>query len=459
MYIEPLNGITPLEAFRALRELPYPFILSGGTNPAMRRYTYISAAPLLHISTKGSQTTTTLSSQSILYNDPFQAVSDAIEEFKVKPHRYFPFQGGIVGYLSYDLKSFAEDIPYRVSDIDIPGCFLGMYDPIFVYDHIKELGYIVSTGIKNNTMDKREFRNILSRHSLKKRLYAEDIPKPTSFSSNMTREEYIEIIRKAHEYIAAGDIYQVNISQRLSMEWDGDPFSIYLKLLSSSPAPFSAFMDLGSFQVVCNSPERFLGINGRYIETCPIKGTRPRGTATEEDLLLKDALRNDQKELAEHIMIVDLERNDLGRICEIGTISVKELMSIKTFPNLHHMVSTVRGRLKNDIKPADSIKACFPGGSVTGAPKIRAMEIIDELEPTPRGIYTGALGYIDLSGDMDLAITIRTAIFKDNRLFLHVGGGIVSDSKAASEYDETLLKADSFLKTLITDSMPCANSL
>ncbi|MEE9591647.1 MAG: aminodeoxychorismate synthase component I, partial [Thermodesulfobacteriota bacterium] len=399
------------------------------------------------------------SSQSILYKDPFQAISDVMEEFKVKPERSFPFQGGIVGYLSYDLKSFVEDIPYRASDIDIPDCFFGMYDPIFVYDHIRKMGYIVSTGIKNDTMDKIEFRNILSRQSLKKELYDIEIPKTTSFTSNMTKAEYMEIIRKVHEYIAAGDIYQANISQRLSMECDGDPFSIYQKLLSRSPAHFSAFMDLGSFQVICNSPERFLGINDGYIETSPIKGTRPRSTIEEKDLHLIDGLRNDQKELAEHIMIVDLERNDLGRICDIGTISVKELMSIETLPNLHHMVSTVRGRLKDGIKPADCIKACFPGGSVTGAPKIRAMEIIDELEPTPRGIYTGALGYIDLSGNMDLAITIRTAILKDRRLFLHVGGGIVSDSKVESEYDETLLKADSFLKTLITDGIYCDNSL
>jgi para-aminobenzoate synthetase component 1 len=269
----------------------------------------------------------------------------------------------------------------------------------------------------------------------------------------MTRQGYLSRLKRVKGYIAAGDIYQVNLSQRLSLEWSGDPFSLYSRLISITPAPFSSFMDFGPYQIISNSPERFLKVSGKQIETCPIKGTKARGKTDEEDRRIQESLRRDKKELAEHIMIIDLERNDLGKICETGSVTVEDAMRIETLPHLHHMVSTVKGRLRDEVTLSECLRACFPGGSITGAPKVRAMEIIDEVEPTPRGVYTGAIGYIDLSGNMDMAMAIRTAITTENRLQINVGGGIVADSIPEREYDETILKADSFLHLLTGDSV------
>ncbi|HDJ29183.1 MAG TPA: aminodeoxychorismate synthase component I, partial [Proteobacteria bacterium] len=259
---------------------------------------------------------------------------------------------------------------------------------------------------------------------------------------------YIEAVRQILEYISAGDIYQVNLSQRFAVEFAGKPLDFYRKFRTLSPAPFGAYLVTDNHTIMSNSPERYLLIKNDYIETRPIKGTRPRGGNPEIDEQLRRELIDSSKDQAEHIMIVDLERNDLGRVAQYGTVHVPEMEIVESYANVHHLVSTVAARIEPKHSTVDCIVNSFPGGSITGAPKLRSMEIIDELEPSCRGVYTGSIGYLDFSGDIDLNIAIRTAVHHQNTLYFQVGGGIVADSDPHLEYEETITKAESFLKTL-----------
>jgi para-aminobenzoate synthetase component 1 len=266
--------------------------------------------------------------------------------------------------------------------------------------------------------------------------------------SNFSKSDYIKTIEKAKRYIRKGDIYQVNISQRFETEIDSSPENLYLRLRSVSPAPFASYLGFGDISVMSSSPERFLLKRGGYIETRPIKGTRPRGTSAASDLLLEHELKKSVKDNAEHIMIVDLERNDLGRICDYGTVLPSESAVVEKYSNVSHLVSTVKGKLRREVDPIDCFLAAFPGGSITGAPKVRSMEIIEELENVKRSIYTGAIGYISFDGNMDTSIAIRTLVAKNNKAYFSVGGGIVADSDPESEYQETLDKAAGIFQAL-----------
>lgn len=449
MLIEEINDVTPIAAYQALRPLGQPFIFSGSIE-CQKRYSYVGASPSVTITTHGKRTV--VIGAQIECKDPFEAASRIISE-AASDEAPFPFCGGIAGYFGYDLNELFEPSLFKDSRVAkepgaAPDCCLGLYDTIFVFDHTEAKGYIVSP-LKNAGKVKLFNERLTTASGVSSRfpaLYSQ--PSGASFTSNFTKEAYLSTIRKAQDYIAAGDIYQINLSQRLTMEFTGDPFHLYTTLVKGRPAPFSAFMDLGSFQVISNSPERMLLVNKRVIETCPIKGTRRRGNTVDEDNALIEELKSSAKERAEHVMIVDLERSDLGQVSESGSVKVLEFGKIATYPHLHHMVSTIRGTLKPGIDAASALKRVFPGGSITGAPKIRAMQIIAELEPCRRGLYTGAMGWIGLNGNMDMAMAIRTAIVKDNLLHLSVGGGIVADSKAADEYEETLLKAADFFEAL-----------
>jgi para-aminobenzoate synthetase component 1 len=266
--------------------------------------------------------------------------------------------------------------------------------------------------------------------------------------SNLTRERYLRAASRALRYIETGDIYQVNLSQRFSIELREDGFDLYRRLRQVSPAPFAAYLSVPGVEVLSSSPERLLLADGRYLETRPIKGTRPRGSSAEEDARLACELRNSQKDAAEHVMIVDLERNDLGRIAEIGSVQVPELAALESFAQVHHLTSTVVARRRTEVGLEDTLRAIFPGGSVTGAPKIRALEIIDELEPTVRGVYTGAIGYFSAHGRVDLNVAIRTLTLVDGIAHAHVGGAIVADSDPMAEYCETLDKARGMARAL-----------
>ncbi|MFN3649885.1 MAG: aminodeoxychorismate synthase component I [Armatimonadota bacterium] len=332
-----------------------------------------------------------------------------------------------VGYWGYDLRYLVERLPrLAVDDLSLPDCRLAIYKvpwSLAEYDR-------VTPGT------------------------APAVPPPPGVSpggeveSSFSRTEYEAAVRKILDYIAAGDCYQVNLSQRFSAPYPGSPWELYLRLRETSPAPFSAFLNCGDHQVLSASPELFLRVRGREVETHPIKGTRPRGATPEEDAANAAELLSSVKDRAELLMIVDLERNDLGRVCEYGSVHVPDLWRLESYSNVHHLVATVRGTLRPELGPLDCLRAAFPGGSITGAPKIRAMEIIEELEPVRRGVYTGAIGWVDGWGNAEWSIAIRTMVVKDGRAYFSAGGGIIADSDPAAEYAETLAKAQGMLRAL-----------
>ncbi|MEE9615172.1 MAG: aminodeoxychorismate synthase component I [Thermodesulfobacteriota bacterium] len=470
--MESIKGVSPEEAFRAIRGRRNPFIVSGGPLKGRKgegggkgkRFSFVSAEPFSVLTSEAGGTFVDGAGKGgEMEKDFLSALSELLKRYRPdkKSLFHFPFNGGAVGYFSYDLKDFIEGRPGGTSrkpasaeaTDGVPLAYLGFYDPVFVYDHSEAEGYLVSAetpGIAGLRERFEEFKEVLA-----------SPPSPPSpalagpgekgektLSSNFMKEEYIAAVKKAKEYISAGDIYQINLSQKLSVPFSGDPFELYLALSRHGAGRFASYMEFDGFQIVSNSPERLLKIADGLIETQPIKGTRPRGATPEEDRALVEELKNSPKERAEHVMVVDLERSDLGKVSVAGTVEVSEFEALETYPHLHHMVSTVTGRLRPGVGPAEALKAVFPGGSITGTPKIRAMEIIDEIEPAPRGIYTGAMGWMDTGGGMDLSMAIRTALCKDGTLHLSVGGGIVADSDPEAEYEETLLKAKDFLKVL-----------
>jgi para-aminobenzoate synthetase component 1 len=425
--------IEPQAAFLSLRGLPLPFLMSASPLTGGRRHSVVGGGPFLTVAASDVDSVTVESggASHTERSDVFSVLSRILK-------RYSPLIPFGAGFFSYDLKNAIERGRFRPG----PGplCIFGFYDAVYVYDHMKRTGRLVSAGIEKGALEE-----------ISARLESHPELEETSFASgparsNLSKADYILAVEKALGYIAAGDIYQINISRRLEAEASGDPFSLYLSLLRHYPSRFPSFMDFGDFKVISNSPERLLRVKDGVAETEPIKGTRPRGASPFEDLALAEELRKDPKERAEHTMIVDLCRNDIGRISRAGTVEVAGFQRIETFPAIHHMVSTVRGMLRPGVSPFEALRVVFPGGSVTGAPKIRAMEIIDEIERDARGIYTGGVGL--LYGDtLDISMAIRTAVFEKGKIGLSVGSGIVADSRPEKEYEETVLKGGDFLKT------------
>ncbi|MBM3236995.1 aminodeoxychorismate synthase component I [Candidatus Poribacteria bacterium] len=437
--------------------------------------------------------------------DPFELLRPILERFSCPITPNSPlFPGGAVGYFAYDLGRFIEDLPDTTfDDIQIPDCYFAFYDTVVVIDHILNKTYLCSCGFpesgKKAEQRAKERLQWLQRkisdnykpkienkghESLREKKMARDkrantppaplgkgdgkegkgqmfSPPVTLLSSdvslpkkniipNFTKDAYIKAIKRAKQYIAAGDIYQVNLSQRFTADLNIHPYDLYTRLRTRNPAPFAAYLSFDDVAIVSSSPERFLQFfaDTRMVYTRPIKGTRPRGATPKEDAKLADELVNSEKDRAELIMIVDLERNDLGRVCEIGSVHVPELIVLEKYPTVYHLVSTVAGKLPKNKDRIDLLKATFPGGSITGTPKIRSMEIINELEPTNRSVYTGAIGYLSFTGNMDLNIVIRTFIIHNGKAYFQVGGGIVADSDPEAEYQETLDKARALFDAL-----------
>jgi len=389
--------------------------------------------------------------------DPFDVLKSLISRYSLVSSGYSPFIGGAVGYFGYDLRHFVEKLPRNsIDDLGLPDCYLGFYDLVVSFDQLTGRLFIFSSGLPEKESPKRrkraDFRlkevlNILEMESKKDSPNGEEYAIP-EITSNFSRKSYVEVVEKAKEYIRAGDIFQANLSQRFMCHKTLAPFTIYERLRRINPAPFASFLNFPELSIVSASPERFLRISGRKVQTRPIKGTRPRGRDEMEDRRLARELLESEKDRAELVMIVDLERNDLGRVCEYGSVRVPELITFETHPTVFHLVSTVEGIIKEGKGHIDCLKACFPGGSITGAPKVRAMEIIDELEPNQRGIYTGSIGYIGFNCQSDLSIVIRTMVTTGENIYFHAGGGIVSDSDAEEEYEETLHKARALIEVL-----------
>ena len=383
----------------------------------------------------------------------------------------FPL-GGCFGYWGYDLKNFTEPkLPRRaVNDLELPDCHVGFYDSLVVFDHHLGKVSIVSTGLDADGSPS-ELRASEQLEFWKMKISGRDGVSPSQnqcarqarppnpkIISNLSRAEFVAAVERAQRYIRAGDIYQVNISQRLMAQCQLSGWELFQKLGAVSPAPFSAFLDCGDFQIASSSPELFLRLSGSHIQTKPIKGTRPRDADPTRDAQLAYELQTSPKELAELIMITDLLRNDLGKVCEFGSVQVPELARLERFAQVQHLVSTVEGSLRHDVTHFAALASCFPGGSITGAPKFRAMEMIDELEPIARGPYCGCHGYLGFNRESQLSITIRTAICTERAVYFHVGAGIVADSNPAAEYEETLAKAAGFMAALQTKiPVPPAN--
>ncbi|RMG84598.1 MAG: aminodeoxychorismate synthase component I [Candidatus Dadabacteria bacterium] len=438
-------------AFYAVAGRPYPAFLDSALPGPLGRRSFVATDPFLVVHAKGRSADLRWFRQGRSESwrgNPFELLRGLLREFR-RPAGPFPLApGGAIGYLAYDLFPQVEAIrPTAVDDLGMPDLFFGFYDAVAVFDPVTGEAHLALSGAPGD----RE----AARDRWAELLRAEAPPPPApapldpgALTSNFTREAYCRAILRAKEYIAAGDIYQANLSQRFTAPFAGDPVGFYRSLRTTSPAPFGACLFPDGFAVLSNSPERYLLVDGDYIETRPIKGTVPRGRTAEEDRELARRLRASEKDRAEHVMIVDLERNDLGRVCAYRSVHVPEFLVIESYANVHHLVSTVAGRVHPSRDVVDCIRNSFPGGSITGAPKVRAMEIIDELEPTARGVYCGSIGYIDFSGRVDLNIAIRTAVVRGDRIHFQVGGGIVADSDPEAEYEETVTKAQSFLKVL-----------
>lgn len=449
---EEIDWLPPLTAYELLYR-PRSFLLesvAGGSRTA--RLSILGISPLIIFESKnGVSRTFEDGTLSINTGDPLVDLAGIVNGYTV--YDADEFNGGAIGYFGYDIGRYIEKLPNLAKDdLALSDCLFFVMHIYVWFNHLDKKAKIICLSppdrLVENKSRVKEVKNILKDKILRrvepKASYK--VSMQTEFVSNYKKIDFEAAVEKAKEYIFAGDIYQVNLSQRLTARLISKPLEIYKQLRKVNPSPFAGYFDFGDWQMIGCSPERLLKLNGRRIETRPIAGTIRRGVNDREDKLLVKQLLRDIKERAEHIMLVDLERNDLGRVAEYGSVKVDELMVTESYSHVTHIVSNIIGRLRQDKDRFDLIKACFPGGTITGCPKIRAMEIIEELEPVRRGPYTGSMGYLGFNGDMDINIIIRTLIIKDGLAHVQAGAGIVADSIPEKEYYETLYKAEALIK-------------
>jgi para-aminobenzoate synthetase component I len=451
------------------------FLDSAATDTPIGRFSFLSADPVAVVRSKGARTERldlTSGTRSRAEGDALSVLRLLLAPFAAEPVADVPpFQGGAAGYLAYDWAHQLERLPYpRHDDLHLSDVVLGVYDWVLAWDHAARRAWLVSTGIPEMSAAARRRRKVRRAAFVRERLgssarhrasrvrnrvsptrhdaapsypiIASQRDAPLDLRSSFTHRAYLDAVAQVREYILAGDIFQANLSQRFDAPLRETAWAFYRRLRTRNAAPFAAFLDLPAAAVLSASPERFLSVDveGR-VETRPIKGTRPRGLGPEHDAALGQALVESDKDRAENLMIVDLMRNDLSRTCAAGSVRVPELCALERYATVHHLVSTVVGRLARGADALDLVRAAFPGGSITGAPKVRAMEIIAELEPSQRGVYCGAIGYWSVTGALDMNIAIRTTVARDGHLYFNAGGGIVADSDPEQEYLETLDKA------------------
>jgi anthranilate synthase component 1 len=457
---------TPVSAFRKIDRGEYAFLLEsveGGEK--WGRYSFLSSSPGLIFKAKGS-TVEVITEAGI---ESHAIEKDVLEPLKAILARYRPvrtdglprFYGGMVGFLAYDVIRQFERLPAMAKDdLDLPDALFLLPDTLLIFDNVSHRIKVVSNVLVPEA-NPRRLREAYDAAARKIDAVVEALRRPLDvrhtegrgagelqLDSTMSRAEFIQAVQHAKEYVRAGDVVQTVISQRLSTKISADPFDVYRALRIINPSPYMYYLRLGDFQVVGSSPEVLVRLEEGRIDLRPIAGTRPRGRNDAEDLALEQELLADPKERAEHIMLVDLGRNDVGRVAEVGSVTVSELMTVERYSHVMHIVSNVKGMLAEGCDAFDLLRACFPAGTVTGAPKIRAMEIIEELEPVRRGPYAGAVGYFGFSGNMDTCITIRTVVITDGTAHVQVGAGIVADSDPEREYEETMNKAKGMLKAI-----------
>lgn len=455
---------TPVSAYRKIARGKYSFLLEsveGGERIA--RYSFLGTDPFLVFKSKGRdvQIVERMRADKVRLEDgrdPLHVLKELLARYKWVDDPELPrFCGGAVGYIGYDMVRFFEDLPDdTVDDLNVPDCFFVFTDVILVFDHVKHRIKVVCNpevgSDPGTTYDLacEKIEEIVNR--LRQQLPPSAPPveqrqvrKPVS---NMTQKQYEAMVEAAKEYVRAGDIIQIVPSQRLSVPLQADPFDVYRALRSVNPSPYMYYLNYDEMRLIGTSPEILVTEDRGVVTTRPIAGTRRRGKTTQEDIALEKELLADEKERAEHIMLVDLGRNDVGRVSKYGTVEVDQLMVIERYSHVMHIVSNVRGELADGLDQFDVLRATFPAGTVSGAPKIRAMEIIEELEPTKRGTYAGAIGYFSFSGNMDTCITIRTILVKDGIAYMQAGGGVVADSVPENEYQESMNKAGALIRAI-----------
>ncbi|MGB6977173.1 MAG: aminodeoxychorismate synthase component I [Gammaproteobacteria bacterium] len=441
--------LAPQQLFTLFAHEPYAVLLeSAQFHSSLGRYSFIAVAPFATLVSKKDQVTYQNASQQM---HPFRVLEQHLTQYKLRTWPELPpFQGGMIGYLAYDLCRYLEKIPAQTDEFDFPEMQLGCYDLVLGFDHVQQRTWLFSSGLPENNPKQRQNRAQIRGQWLLQKL--KKIPTATisnavcsiqTITANFSEQTYCNVVQQALRFIEAGDIFQVNLSQRFTtvLPESLTPFELYCRLSQLNSAPFASYLNFGTTKLASASPERFLRLNNGHVETRPIKGTSPRETSAQHDHELAQQLVTNEKERAENIMIVDLLRNDLSRVCRATSVQVPQLCTIESYATVHHLVSVIEGQLRKDCNALSLLQATWPGGSISGVPKVRAMEIIAELEPTARGPYCGCIGYWGYDGNMDTAITIRTFAIKNNQVIYQAGGGITAASNPVAEYQETLLKA------------------
>jgi anthranilate synthase component 1 len=452
--------LTPVSAFLKIAEhSDYAFLLEsveGGEH--VGRYSFLGKDPFLILKSRGGKTTVERAGQTTESDRPF---IETLRELMAAYHSPWVsglprFTGGAVGYLGYDAAAWFEPVTLQPATAEEDEAGFMLFDTILAFDHVRHRILIIANARVTGDEDleslyhfacaKIEFVERELDRPLSQAQHGDR--SPVAVTSNVSREHFEQMVRTAKEYIAAGDIYQVVLSQRFETGIDADPFTVYRALRHVNPSPYMYFIRMGGRSIVGSSPEMLVRVEGRHVQTHPIAGTRPRGATDADDLRLAEELKRNVKERAEHVMLVDLGRNDVGRVSAYGTVKVPTYMTIEKYSHVMHLVSIVEGMLAEDRDRLDALVACFPAGTVSGAPKVRAMEIVAELENRRRGVYAGAVGYLDFAGNLDFCITIRTVLIEAGRAYVQAGAGIVADSDPAAEYEETRDKARAVIRAL-----------
>lgn len=436
------------QRFRTLADLPWPVWLDSAGGAHGGRYDVLAADPYRVLRTRGmlTEVATRAGVLTSSTRPPLEILREQLGELRASAPG-LPFGGGAIGYFAYDLGRRFERVPsLAAADIDLPDLAVGLYDWAVVVDHREHRTWLVGHGVDERTF--ASWAGLVERLSSKVETPAAPFRVLSPAASNFTRDTYAAAFARVKEHIRRGDCYQVNLTQRFRARGEGDAWHAYLKLREINPAPFAAYLDWPEGRILSSSPELFLRVTGERVETKPIKGTRPRSQDPQRDQALAEELRASAKDRAENVMIVDLLRNDLGKTCVPGSVHVTKLFDVESYASVHQLVSTVEGRVAPGMHALDVVAGAFPGGSITGAPKVRAMQIIEEVEPHRRSVYCGCIGYVGFDGNAELNIAIRTLVQSGDYVYAWAGGGVVADSEMEAEYQESFDKAAALLAVL-----------
>lgn len=443
------DHLTPISIIQKLSGEKKFLLESSHKHSANGRYSFMGADPTIEITSFGKEVEVKKknSGRKTFIGNPLDIVKEKMS-FKRKLDCSIPFVGGAVGYLGYDIARHYENIGHLLDDpLNMPDVHLMFYEVIIAFDHLEQKVFIIGNPL-TDTLAENVYKEMQMRKAQIEEPFTELMEAESQlgdFEPFISKNNFMEKVKEAKKYIISGELFQIVLSQRMKAKFKGDPFQFYRKLRIQNPSPYMFFLDFGVYTVAGSSPESLVKVDERTVFTNPIAGTKRRGRDPQEDQILENELREDPKEIAEHRMLVDLGRNDLGKVCEFGTISVNKYMEIEKFKHVIHMVSELQGQLREGVNAVEALASCLPAGTVSGAPKIRAMQLINEMEASKRGVYGGAIGYISANGNMDFALAIRTMLIKGEEAFIQAGAGIVFDSDPENEYEETINKLRGFL--------------